>query len=59
MDEDIEDYIDCLDDDLKEEAKTIVYALNNDRNKAQKGGLIKIIGLGCIDHCLIIVFSEF
>ena len=39
MDEDIADYIDCLSGDLKDEAKTIVFALNNDKNQAQKARL--------------------
>ena len=33
MDDDIEDYIDCLEGGLRDEVKNIVFALNNDRNQ--------------------------
>ena len=39
MDDDIKDYISCLDDDLRKEAEEIVLALISDRNQAQKARL--------------------
>jgi len=39
MEDDIADYIECLSGDLKDEATSIVNALSNDRNEAQKSRL--------------------